>query len=69
MTNTKKRTYKHYRYPGVRPKGNKKYLIDFIDHNGKRRQKTVSARSEADAALIRRNVLTDRDKIDRNSVV
>ena len=63
MTNIKKRTYKHYRYPGVRPKGNKKYLIDFIDHNGKRRQKTVSARSEADAAQIRRNVLTERDKI------
>ena len=63
MTNTKKRTYKHYRYPGVRHKGNEKYLIDFIDHNGKRRQKTISARSEADAAQIRRNVLTERDKI------
>jgi len=63
MTNTKKRKYKHYRNPGVRSKGNDKYLIDFIDHNGKRRQNTISARSEADAAQIRRNVLTERDKI------
>ncbi len=58
-----KRRYKKYRHSGVRP-GKKPgtYLIDFIDHNGIRHQKTYHG-VESDAVKCRRAILVKVDRI------
>ena len=55
--------YKKYRYPGVR-QGRKPgiYVVDYIDHNGKRHQKTFHG-AESDAARYRRALLAKVDRI------
>ncbi len=55
--------YRKYRYPGVRP-GKKPgiYIIDYIDHNVIRHQKTFHG-SESDAARYRRALLAKVDRI------
>ncbi|MCK4822819.1 hypothetical protein KA005_44060, partial [bacterium] len=55
--------YKIYRYPGVRPwKKPGVYRVDYIDHNGRRHQKTFHG-TESDAVKFRRAILAKVDRI------
>ena len=58
-----KMTYNKYRYPGVR-RGKKAgtFLIDYMDHQGKRHQQVYHG-SESDAAKVRRQILAKVDRI------
>ncbi len=54
--------YKKHRYPGVRYKRPGTYVIDYIDYNGERHQKTFHG-TEAEAARVRRQLLAKVDRI------
>ncbi|MFQ6606888.1 MAG: tyrosine-type recombinase/integrase [Fidelibacterota bacterium] len=60
--NSKKRTYKRRRHPGVRPKGPGKWIIDYCDYNGKRHQKVFKGR-EKDAVQFRNSLLVKVQRI------
>jgi integrase len=51
-----------HKYPGVRKKSAGKFILDFIDHNGKRRQKLFHG-SELEAYRSRNAIISRRDKI------
>jgi len=51
-----------HKYPGVRKKSAGKFILDFIDHNGKRRQKLFHG-SELEAYRARNAIISRRDKI------
>ncbi len=59
---SKKRTYKKHRHPGVRPKGTGKWTIDFMDHVGKRHQRVFKG-SEKDAVKFRNSLILRVDRI------
>jgi integrase len=59
---SRKRTYKKHRHPGVRPRSPGVFIVDYIDHNGKRHQKTFHG-TEIDAARFRRQLLAKVDRI------
>ena len=51
-----------HKYPGVRKKSAGNFILDFIDHNGKRRQKLFHG-SELEAYRARNAIISRRDKI------
>ncbi len=62
-SNSKHRKYKKHRHPGIRPwKKTNSYIIDYIDHNGQRRQKTFYG-TESEAVRARREILAKVSRI------
>ena len=58
-----KKKYQRYRHRGVRPgRTPGTFILSFMDHNGRRRQKTFHG-TESEAAKVRRHLLAKIDKI------